>query len=132
MLQGCSLSHLAGRVCQGPRSKLSNARRRLIGDSQTERWYDSIECFLAEFLEQEARAAPLQETSANLWLMNLDERLHHRGSFWSPPKPAICAHYKVPHQCLQDQPDPITLRLIHQSASALVLLKLVLTTAEQR
>jgi hypothetical protein len=69
---------------------------RLIGDSQTERWYDSIECFLAEYLVQEPRAPPLQDTSSNLWLMNLDERLPHKGSFWSPPKPAICAHYQVP------------------------------------
>lgn len=44
---------------------------------------------------EEARAAPLQDTSSNLWLMNLDERLQHRGSFWAPPKPAICAHYQV-------------------------------------
>jgi hypothetical protein len=68
---------------------------RLIGDSQTERWYDSIECFLSEFLNQEPRVAPFYETSANLWLMNLDERLEHRGSFWAPPKPSICALYKV-------------------------------------
>lgn len=70
---------------------------RLIGDSQTERWYDSIECFLSEFLEQEARVAPFYDTSANLWLMNLDERLPHKGSFWAPPKPSICAMYKVQH-----------------------------------
>lgn len=70
---------------------------RLIGDSQTERWYDSIECFLSEFLVQEPRAQPLQDTSSNLWLMNLDERLPHKGSFWSPPKPAVCAQYQV--QC---------------------------------
>ncbi|KAK9908972.1 hypothetical protein WJX75_005467 [Coccomyxa subellipsoidea] len=66
----------------------------LIGDSQTERWYDSIECFLSDFLTEEPRAAPLQDTSSNLWLMNLDERLPYQGSFWSPPKPAICAHYQ--------------------------------------
>ena len=71
------------------------AAARLIGDSQTERWYDSIECFLSEFLEQAPRAAPFYDTSANLWLMNLDERLEHRGSFWAPPKPSICALYKV-------------------------------------
>ena len=68
---------------------------RLIGDSQTERWYDSIECFLSEFLEQEPRVAPFHDTSANLWLMNLEERLEHKGSFWAPPKPSICALYKV-------------------------------------
>ena len=68
---------------------------RLIGDSQTERWYDSIECFLSEFLEQEPRVAPFDDTSANLWLMNLEERLEHKGSFWAPPKPSICALYKV-------------------------------------
>lgn len=73
---------------------------RLIGDSQTERWYDSIECFLSEFLEQEPRAAPFYDTSANLWLMNLDERLEHRGSFWAPPKPSICALYKVCQLCV--------------------------------
>ena len=68
---------------------------RLIGDSQTERWYDSIECFLSEFLEQEPRVAPFHDTSAKLWLMNLQERLEHKGSVWAPPKPSICALYKV-------------------------------------
>lgn len=27
--------------------------------------------------------------------MNLEERLEHKGSFWAPPKPSICALYKV-------------------------------------
>ena len=68
---------------------------RLIGDSQTERWYDAVECFLSDFLTSAPRAPPLAETSANLWLMQLDERLPHRGSFWAPPKPAICAQYQA-------------------------------------
>ena len=54
-----------------------------------------MECFLAEFLTEAPRQPPLAETGANLWLMNLDERLQHRGGFWSPPKPSICAHYQV-------------------------------------
>ncbi len=78
-----------------------SAAARLIGDSQTERWYDSIECFLSEFLEQEPRTAPFYDTSANLWLMNLEERLEHKGSFWAPPKPSICALYKVCHLILK-------------------------------
>ncbi len=48
--------------------------------------------------------APFYDTSANLWLMNLEERLEHKGSFWAPPKPSICALYKVCH--LISQPVP--------------------------
>ena len=84
---------------------------RLIGDSQTERWYDSIECFLSEFLDQEPRVAPFYETSANLWLMNLEERLEHSGSFWAPPKPSICALYKVrPHNLKISRDCPVSVQ----------------------
>ena len=66
-----------------------------------------MECFLAEFLEEAPRRAPLAETGANLWLMNLDERLQHKGSFWSPPKPSICAHYQVMGFLLLEQAAPL-------------------------
>ena len=89
------LKEVCSAIWEKPGRDMLAAGCRLIGDSQTERWYDSIECFLSDFLTEEPRAAPLQDTSSNLWLMNLDERLPYQGSFWSPPKPAICAHYQV-------------------------------------
>ena len=68
---------------------------RLIGDSQTGHWYDAVECFLSKFLTAAPRAPPLADTSSNLWLMDLDDRMPRKGASAAPPQPAICALYQA-------------------------------------
>lgn len=68
---------------------------RLIGDSQTSYWYLALECFLSEYLAQAPRAAPTNNSAANLWLVKFDEWQELKGSNKASPKPAICAVLKV-------------------------------------
>ncbi len=68
---------------------------RLIGDSQTSYWYLALECFLAGYLVQAPRAAPTNNSAANLWLVKFDEWRELKGSNKASPKPAVCANLKV-------------------------------------
>ena len=83
----CSLGHLSV-LC-------ALSVLRLIGDSQTSYWYLALECFLAEYLVQAPRAAPTNNSAANLWLVKFDEWRELKGSNKASPKPAICAVLKV-------------------------------------
>ncbi|CAL8460652.1 g182 [Coccomyxa elongata] len=66
----------------------------LIGDSQTSYWYLALECFLVEYLVQAPRAAPTNNSAANLWLVKFDEWRELKGSNKASPKPAVCANLK--------------------------------------
>ena len=78
---------------------MTNVQCRLIGDSQMHYWYLAVECFLSPYLERAPRAAPTNNSAANLWLVKFDEWRDLKGSPKSSPKPAICAVLQVRRTC---------------------------------
>ena len=54
-------------------------------------WYVSVECFLSQYLTQAHRAAPMNASAANLWLVRAEKGRELKGSPEAPPKPAVCA-----------------------------------------
>ena len=70
-------------------------RPRFIGDSQTQYWYLAVECFLSVYLTKPPRAAPTNNSAANLWLVKFDEWRDLKGSPKASPKPSVCAELRV-------------------------------------
>ncbi len=70
---------------------------RFIGDSQTQYWYLAVECFLSHYLVKAPRAAPTNNSAANLWLVKFDEWRELKGSPKASPKPSVCIELRVTH-----------------------------------